>query len=273
MPVHCKNDPSNYDGLVHSPKGSPEYCAHCQDLGSKKIGIDGNQYQVRATKNGRKSWKLVTAVPDVHSAIIDAAVAGADADSKLSDAVSAVSGAAKAQDDATKAITTAVSIGGPDALDAIKEIQERLQTAEKAQIYDYLRAKKKQGVFNKPLKFKGYSLQDARADAIAIRQGYYGSLERTAMAAPKEIRLSQESINSISDEYIQHVTPAEKKAILPKMKKFLKNLRYEPGYVNSLGKKSGALKPGRRVTEDDLYAQALSKVAEILQSGGDFEEH
>lgn len=293
MPFPCKNDPTTkYDGSEPSPKGLG-YCAHAQALGSKKTGLDGKQYQVRADKNGRKSWKLASTVPGgakksttpkktvsaLPAAIIDAAVAGADADSKYSAAVSAVSGAAKAQDDATKAITTAVSVGGPAALDAIKEIQARLQTAKRTQIDDYLRAKKKQGLFTKPLKAKGYLMQHARADAIGIRQGskasHAGSSSASMAVVPmQQVVLSQESINDISDEYIKHMTasPADKKVILLKMKKFLKNLRYEPGYVNSWGEASGALKPGQALREYHLYNQALSKVAEILKYGGDFEE-
>jgi hypothetical protein len=293
MPA-CKNDSTTkYKGDEPSPKGLG-YCAHAQALGSKKTGLDGKQYQVRADKNGKKSWKLastvpggakkstkktVTALPALPAAIIDAAVAGVDADSKIDAAVAAVSGAAKAQANATKAITTAVKVGGPAALDAIKQIQARLQTAKRTQIDEYLRAKKKQGLFTKPLKAKGYLMQHARADAIAIRQGSKAPLtgSSTAVFAPapmQQVRLSQEDVNKISDEFMQNMSAsqAQKKSILPKMKKFLRDLRYEPGYVNSWGEQSGALAPGQALTVDHLYAQALSKVAEILKYGGDFEE-
>jgi hypothetical protein len=285
MPYPCKNDETTkYKGTEPSPKGLG-YCAHAQALGSKKTGLDGKQWQVRSDKNGKKSWKLSSTVPGgakkptkktvtaLPAAIMDAAVAGADADSKIDAAVAAVSGAAKAQADATKAVTKAVSVGGPAALDAIKQIQARLQTAKRAQIDEYLKAKKKQGLFTKPIKAKGYLMQDARADAIGIRQGSKAPV--TVGAAPmQDIRLSQSDINTISDEFMQNMSAsqAKKKSILPKMKKFLKDLRYEPGYVNSWGQQSGALAPGQLLTVDHLYGQALSKVAEILKYGGDFEE-
>lgn len=296
MTFPCKNDATTkYKGTEPSPKGLG-YCAHAQALGSIKTGLDGKQYQVRADKNGKKSWKLASTVPGgakkstkktvtaLPAAIIDAAVAGADADAKIDAAVAAVSGAAKAQADATKAMTTAVSVGGPAALDAIKQIQARLQTAKRTQIDEYLRAKKKQGLFTKPLKAKGYLMQHARADAIGIRQGSKAplaasSFARAPMAAPMaapmhEVRLSQADVNKICDEFMQNMSAsqAKKKSILPKMKKFLTNLRYEPGYVNSWGEQSGALAPGQVLTVDHLYGQALSKVAEILKYGGDFDE-
>jgi len=284
MPFPCKNDSTTkYKGDEPSHKGLG-YCAHAQALGSKKTGLDGKLYQVRADKNGKKSWKLASTVPGgakksakktvtaLPAAIIDAAVAGADADSKIDAAVAAVSGAAKAQDVATKAITKAVSVGGPVVLDAIKEIQARLQTAKRTQIDEYLRAKKKQGLFTKPLKAKGYLMQHARADAIAIRQG---SKAPVAVASvTQQVRLSEEDVNKIADEFMVNMSAsqAHKKSILPKMKKFLRDLRYEPGYVNSWGEQSGALAPGQALTVDHLYGQALSKVAEILKYGGDFEE-
>ena len=284
MPFPCKIDSTTkYKGDEPSPKGLG-YCAHAQALGSKKTGLDGKQYQVRADKNGKKSWKLASTVPGgakksakktviaLPAAIIDAAVAGADADSKINTAVAAVTGAVKAQADATKAVTTAVKVGGPAALDAIKEIQARLQTAKRTQIDEYLRAKKNQGLFTKPLKAKGYLMQHARADAIAIRQGSKAPV--TVASVTQQVRLSQEDVNKIADEFMVNMSAsqAKKKSILPKMKKFLRDLRYEPGYVNSWGEKSGALAPGQALTVDHLYAQALSKVAEILKYGGDFEE-
>jgi hypothetical protein len=153
MPV-CKNDPTKkYKGTEPSPKGLG-YCAHAQALGSKKTGLDGKKYQVRADKNGRLSWKLV----------------------KSEKKVKAVVGAKKkAKDDkkVIKAVVEAVAVGGPaaveEALDKIKEIQARLQTAKRFQIDEYLKAKKKQGLFKKAIKAKGYGIQNARADAIAIR--------------------------------------------------------------------------------------------------------
>lgn len=158
--------------------------------------------------------KTVTALP---SAIIDAAVAGADADFKIDAAVAAVSGAAKAQADASKAITTAVSVGSPAALDAIKQIQARLQTAKRTQIDEYLRAKKKQGLFTKPLKGKGYLMQHARADAIGIRQGSKvaaPSFAPAPMAAPmQQVRLSQADVNAICDEFMQNMSASQAKKI------------------------------------------------------------
>ena len=73
----------------------------------------------------------------------------------------------------SNAVMGAVAVGGPDAgavvLSKIAEIQAKLQTAKRSQIDEYLKAKKKQGLFKKPLKAKGYLIQNARADAIAIR--------------------------------------------------------------------------------------------------------
>jgi hypothetical protein len=63
-------------------------------------------------------------------------------------------------------------------LERIVEIQARLQTAKRYQIDEYLKAKKKQGLFKKPLKVKGYLVQDARADALAIR-GAKGGVSTT----------------------------------------------------------------------------------------------
>lgn len=147
MPV-CKNDPTKkYKGTEPSPKGLG-YCAHAQALGSKKTGLDGKKYQVRADKNGRLSWRLV----------------------KSEKKVKAVAGSKKK---AIKAVVDAVVAGGPavveEALDKIKEIQARLQTAKRFQIDEYLKAKKKQGLFKKAIKAKGYGIQNARSDAIAIR--------------------------------------------------------------------------------------------------------
>ena len=147
MPV-CKNDPTKkYKGTEPSPKGLG-YCAHAQALGSKKTGLDGKKYQVREDKNGRLSWKLVKS------------------EKKVKD----VAGAKKK---VVKAVVDAVAAGGPAAveevLDKIKEIQARLQTAKRFQIDEYLKAKKKQGLFKKAIKAKGYGIQNARADAIAIR--------------------------------------------------------------------------------------------------------
>jgi len=191
MPLPCKNDPlTKYKGTEPSPKGLG-YCAHAQALGSKKTGLDGKQYQVRADKNGKKSWKLASTVPGgakkksskakkvtfADTAVTDAAVAGAAASVATDIAVAAVSDAAKAQDKAdkklAKVVGDTVAVAGPAAgvaiLDKIAEIQARLQTAKRYQIDQYLKAKKKQGLFKKPLKAKGYLMQDARADALAIR--------------------------------------------------------------------------------------------------------
>jgi len=195
MPQPCKNDPlTKYKGTEPSPKGLG-YCAHAQALGSKKTGLDGKQYQVRADKNGKKSWKLASTVPGgakkhlakkvtfADTAVTDAAVAGTVASVASDIAVAAVSDAAKAKDKADKKIANvvagAVAVGGPAAgvaaLDKIAEIQARLQTAKRYQIDQYLKAKKKQGLFKKPLKAKGYLMQDARADALAIRGAKVGA--------------------------------------------------------------------------------------------------
>ena len=154
MPV-CKNDPTRkYKGTEPSPKGLG-YCAHAEALGSIRTTKDGRKWQVRADKNGRLSWKLVKS------------------DEK-------VVGAAAAKKKAVKAVVDAVAVGGPavvdDVLDKIKEIQARLQTAKRFQIDEYLKAKKKQGLFKKALKAKGYGIQSARSDAIAIR-GMNGGVE------------------------------------------------------------------------------------------------
>lgn len=79
----------------------------------------------------------------------------------------------KADKKITDAVMGAVAVGGPDAgavvLNKIAEIQAKLQTAKRSEINEYLKAMKKQGLFKKPLNTKGYFLQNARADAIAIR--------------------------------------------------------------------------------------------------------
>ena len=162
MPV-CKNDQTKkYKGTEPSPKGLG-YCAHTHALGSKQKGRDGKQYQVRADKNGRKSWKLVKSEK---KAMDVAAKKVVKSGKKAMD----VAGAKKK---VVKAVVDAVAVGGPavvdDVLDKIKEIQARLQTAKRFQIDEYLKAKKKQGLFKKVIKAKGYGIQNARADAIAIR--------------------------------------------------------------------------------------------------------
>lgn len=207
MPLPCKNDPlTKYKGTEPSPKGLG-YCAHPQALGSKKTGLDGKQYQVRADKNGKKSWKVASSVPggakkkssnakkmtfaddlvinsSLTKAVADAAVAGTAADVATNFAVNAVADAAKAQDKADKklvqVVADSVAVAGPAAaaavLDRIAEIQARLQTAKRYQIDQYLKAKKKQGLFKKPLKAKGYLMQNARADALAIRDAKSGAV-------------------------------------------------------------------------------------------------
>jgi hypothetical protein len=208
MPQPCKNDPlTKYKGTEPSPKGLG-YCAHAQALGSKKTGLDGKQYQVRADKNGKKSWKLASTVPGgakkksskakkvtfADTAVTDAAVAGTAASVATDIAVAAVSDAAKAKDKADKKIANvvagAVAVGGPAAgvaiLDKIAEIQARLQTAKRYQIDQYLKAKKKQGLFKKPLKAKGYLMQDARADALAIRGAKGVALSPLALKQPSK---------------------------------------------------------------------------------------
>jgi hypothetical protein len=206
MPQPCKNDPlTKYKGTEPSPKGLG-YCAHAQALGSKKTGLDGKQYQVRADKNGKKSWKLASTVPGgakkkpankvtfADTAVTDAAVAGTAASVASDIAVAAVSDAAKAKDKADKKIANvvagAVAVAGPAAgvaiLDKIAEIQARLQTAKRYQIDQYLKAKKKQGLFKKPLKAKGYLMQDARADALAIRGAKVGVGAPFALKQPSK---------------------------------------------------------------------------------------
>lgn len=186
MPV-CLNDPEKkYAGTEPSPKGLG-YCAHAQAVGSKRDGLDGEKWQVREDKNGTKSWKKVSTVKGgkpkapkaakVVKKIKDAVLKGVVADKVTDDALKVVDKAVKAQEKANKAVVKvvkdAVAVGGPKAgmaaLDTIQQIQARLQTAKRSQIDMYLRAKKKQGLFTKPVNTKGYLIQDARADAIALR--------------------------------------------------------------------------------------------------------
>jgi hypothetical protein len=163
MPV-CKNDSTKkYSGTEPSPKGLG-FCAHAQDLGSKKTGLDKKQYIVDHDKNGRKYWKILSSEKKVAKKAID----------KVKPALEKVVQAQeKAEKKITDAVMGAVAVGGPDAgavvLSKIAEIQARLQTAKRSQIDEYLKAKKKQGLFKKPLKAKGYNIQNARADAISIR--------------------------------------------------------------------------------------------------------
>lgn len=192
MPV-CLNDPEKkYAGTEPSPKGLG-YCAHAQAIGSTRDGLDGEKWQVRKDKNGTKSWKKVSTVkggkpkapkaPKAAKAvkkIKDAVLKGVEADQVTDDALKVVDKAVKAQEKANKAVVEvvqdAVAVGGPEAgmavLDTIKQIQARLQTAKRSQINMYLRAKKKQGLFTKPVITKGYGIQDARADAIALRENF-----------------------------------------------------------------------------------------------------
>lgn len=53
---YCKNDnKKSYKGNEPSPKGLG-YCAHMEELGSKKKGFDGNIWIIKNTKNGSKRW-------------------------------------------------------------------------------------------------------------------------------------------------------------------------------------------------------------------------
>ena len=52
----CKNDPSKtYKGTEPSPKGLG-YCAHCEEIGKIKKGLDGNKWIITTNKNGDKRW-------------------------------------------------------------------------------------------------------------------------------------------------------------------------------------------------------------------------
>ena len=54
--MRCKNDKSRtYKGTEPSPKGKG-YCAHAENVGSKKKGKDGNMWEVKQIKNGSKRW-------------------------------------------------------------------------------------------------------------------------------------------------------------------------------------------------------------------------
>lgn len=53
---YCKNDiKKTYKGNESSPKGLG-YCAHMEDLGTKKRGLDGNIWIIKSTKSGSKRW-------------------------------------------------------------------------------------------------------------------------------------------------------------------------------------------------------------------------
>ena len=59
----CKNDPSRYySGDEPSPKGKG-YCAHGENIGTKKNGKDGNKWIVTKTKNGVKRWIKFNKLP------------------------------------------------------------------------------------------------------------------------------------------------------------------------------------------------------------------
>ena len=55
----CINDPSRtYKGTEPSPKGLG-YCAHSEKIGTKKKGLDGNNWEIKQNKKGINRWVKV----------------------------------------------------------------------------------------------------------------------------------------------------------------------------------------------------------------------
>ena len=55
MPI-CKNDPTkSYKGNEPSPKGLG-YCAHAEEVGKIRKGLDGNKWKINKTSKGIKRW-------------------------------------------------------------------------------------------------------------------------------------------------------------------------------------------------------------------------
>lgn len=57
MPSCLKNSKSSYNGTEPSPKGLG-YCAHCEKIGTKRIGLDGNYWIIEKNKKNIKRWIL-----------------------------------------------------------------------------------------------------------------------------------------------------------------------------------------------------------------------
>ena len=55
MPLCLKNSKSSYKGNEPSPKGLG-YCAHCEEIGSLCVGLDGNEWIVAKNKKNIKRW-------------------------------------------------------------------------------------------------------------------------------------------------------------------------------------------------------------------------
>ena len=52
----CKNDPKkSYIGNEPSPKGLG-YCAHAENVGVVRKGLDGNKWIISTTSKGVKRW-------------------------------------------------------------------------------------------------------------------------------------------------------------------------------------------------------------------------
>ena len=57
MPYCLKNSKSSYKGNEPSPKGLG-YCAHCEEIGTMRIGLDGNYWIINKNKKNIKKWVL-----------------------------------------------------------------------------------------------------------------------------------------------------------------------------------------------------------------------
>jgi hypothetical protein len=55
MPLCLKNSKSSYKGNEPSPKGFG-YCAHCEEIGTQRIGLDGNYWIIAKNKKNIKRW-------------------------------------------------------------------------------------------------------------------------------------------------------------------------------------------------------------------------
>jgi hypothetical protein len=55
MPLCKKNNKKTYKGNEPSPKGLG-YCAHNEDLGKIRIGLDGKKWIIKSSSNGIKRW-------------------------------------------------------------------------------------------------------------------------------------------------------------------------------------------------------------------------
>jgi hypothetical protein len=57
MPLCLKNSKSSYKGNEPSPKGFG-YCAHCEEIGTMRVGLDGNYWIIAKNKKNIKRWVL-----------------------------------------------------------------------------------------------------------------------------------------------------------------------------------------------------------------------